>query len=677
MSKQMFYTTLGSKFNNPNALYVELVFDQTPEFTKSIAPLLYDKKFSFGIRLDDGLYKAFTNVFSVLYGNGIPDEQNNTHTGIRSTDGCGNDVVWAGDFAMPTNSQTAHADDQTAKIRWSTLKFARDFGFGVMYHGHETPLLDNIIPTYTVVNDVKVVSAWKPGYADWDAVYNAIRLDMQNAKTLIQTNLGFTPLIATVPSGHDEIRSCEKNDGILRAPCFEEGFWTVTGRSSGEKIGPDIKSIPMSPGLDVTSITNQWIQEGNFFPVPYHYTGATASGETIQAIKDAISIMSTSTGNFAKCFFTHDITYNENEGADGGMTIQEFKELMEWIDLNYGKTSGKDEVWFTSVQSVLEYVYCRLNTTINQYIENNRIILEIIPPEFSGMRRPALTFKINSDIPVRTINIHNIDKFSQNVLNNTSGIINVEWSEEHYAAADRMVTQLESSQSQMDKLYAQTLTNLISIPDKKNTLQARINAVEIITQIIWLFDFGRISAPNYSADYPYNLIGTTSASGTAIPTNSQFTNLFKSTTNGTIMTLTVGANFTQNEAANYPGNQSMPINSGYFLDNALKDYITVVSGSNGIITLTGLNNNKKYDFVMIANRHSITSTTKYTIYNDLTTPTFSQNVNVSGKVGVTNGNFDSPGLVSNAIPMNGTLYLKVEGVGSAGYLNAMKIIEHD
>ena len=675
MSKQMFYTTLGNKFNNPNALYVELVFDQTPIFTKSIAPLLYDKKFAYGIRLDDGLYKAFTNVFAVLYG-GIPDEQNNFHAGIRSTDGCGNDVVWAGDFAMPTNSVTAHDEQQEARIRWSTLKFARDFGFGVMYHGHETPMLDNIIPTYTVVNDVKVVSAWKDTYDTWTKVYDAIRLDLKNAKSLLLQQLEFIPLVATVPGGHDEIRSCEKDDGILRAPCFEEGFWTVTGRSSGQKIGATVKSMPMHPGLNVNTITNQWFEEGNFFPVPYHYSDATAEGERLQDIKDGITEMSTAQGNYAKCFFTHDIVYNQTVG---GMTITAFKELMTWIDTNYGKTSGKDEVWFASVQSVLEYVWCRLNTTINQYDEDNRIILEIIPPqspliggERRAMRRPALTFKLNSNIPVRTINIHNIDKFSQNVLNNTSGIINVEWSKEHYAAAERMVTKLESTQSATDKIYAQTLTNLISIPSKKDALQARINNVVIITQTIWYFDFGRISSPNYSAGHPYNLIGTTSASGSAIPTDSQFTNLFKSTTGGTTMVLTVGANFTQNEAANSTGNDS-----GYFVDKALKDYITTASGLSGIITLSGLNNNKKYDFEMLPNRHSVTSSTKYTIYNHPTTPTFSENQTKACRVGETNGNFSEPALINNAIPLNGILYLKVEGATTVGYLNAMKITEHD
>lgn len=675
MSKQMFYTTLGSKFNNPNALYVELVFDAIPTFTKSIAPLLYDKKFSYGIRLDDGLYKAFTNVFAVLYGNSIPDEQNNTHAGIRSTDGCGNDVIWAGDFAMPTDSETAHNELQTAKIRWSTLQFAKDFGFGVMYHGHETPELTTISPSYIGEEP----NVYKPEYPNGYAVYDAIKLDIQNARNLINKKLQFKPLVATVPGTAQEVRSVKMSDGTWRIPYLEEGMWCITGRKAGERLGNIVKPVPLHPGLDVNSINTNWFIEPNWFPMPFHYTDATDVAERIEDIKAGIMEMSTTAGNFAKCFFTHDVTYASDEGTRKGMTITAFKELMTWIDTNYGKTSGKDEVWFASVQSVLEYVYCRLNTTINQYDEGNRIILEIIPPAFSGMRRPALTFKLNSNIPVRNINIHNIDKFSQNVLNNTSGIINVEWSGEHYAAADRMVTKLETSHSAMDKLYAQTLTNLISIPDKKNTLQARINNVTIVNQIIWLFDFGRI-ATGYSSDYPYNLIGTTVQSQ-QYTAPMVFSNLFKDPSIGaTNMVLTVGAGFIHEEGCNYPYQKGLPANSGAFFDNALRDAFKVPTGTSAILTLTGLKDSKKYDFKMIPNKLYVSSSTKYTIMNDLTTPTFSQNVVQANKTDATlEANFYDTANINNAIPLNGTLYIRIEGSISthAGYINAMKITEHD
>jgi hypothetical protein len=685
MSKQIFYTTLASKFNDPSALYVELIFDSTPTFTKSIAPLLYDKKFSYGIRLDDGRYTAFTNVFAVLYGNNIPDEQNNVHNGIRSTDGCGNEVVWAGDFAMPTVSSTAHDDDQSANIRWSTLKFARDFGFGVMYHGHETPELNSIIPTYIGEEP----NVYQPLYPNGNAVYGAIKQDIQNARNLIEQKLLFKPLVATVPGVAQEVRSVKMSDGTWRIPYLEEGMWCITGRKAGERLGDIVKSVPLSPGLNVNTIDSNWFIEPNWFPMPYHTTGNTNPGETLQSIKDGITEMSVAQGNYAKCFFTHDVTYDPNEGSNAGMTIQEFKELMEWIDTNYGYTSGKDEVWFASVQSVLEYIYCRLHTTVEQFDEGNRIILKIKPPAFTGMRRPALTFKINSNIAVKAINIHNIDKFSQNVLNSTSGIINVEWSGEHYAAAERMVTQLESSQSQIDKDYALELTRAITIPSRKDILLGRINAVVIVTQIVWLFDFGK-TGTGYSSDPPYNMIGAPAPAGTSgnsVTTDLQFTNLYKTPNIGTVMVLTIGAGFKYGEGANYPGLKTASplnrvINDGYFLDNALKDYFSVTSGTSAIITISGLKDNKKYDFAIISNRAYFSNLSKYEVYNTASTPfsntqTVTCNTNPGTGSTYLDGNYDTPAIILNAIPYNGVLYLKVSSVTGTGYLNAMKITEHD
>lgn len=672
MSKQIFYTSVGKKFNNPDAMYVELTFDTTPTFTKSIAPLLYDKKFAFGVRLDDGLYNAFTNAFAVLYG-GIPDEQNNFHTGIRSTDGCGNDVVWAGDFAMPTLGESYHSDAQSSRIRWSTLKFARDFGFGVMYHGHENPSLNSIV--YVDPAATPLVKK-----TDMDAVYNGIIADFQAANDLIQQQLLFTPLVATTPSGFPEIRSIQLNDGTWKKPFNEMGYWSIGSRVN-EEIGGVVKTTPLSPGLDINAINNNWFIEGNFYPGYYHYTGGTA-WESLQQVKDSVTEMHTTPGNFGKYFFTHDISYNV---TTGGTDVTEFKELMTWIDTNYGKTSGLDEIWFASVQSVLEYTWCRLNTTVNEYREGNKIVLEIISPQTPvigntqrTMRRPALTFKLNTDIPVKNINIHNIDKFSQNVLNNNSGIINVEWSSEHYAAADRLVAQLETTQSALDKVYALSLTNMISIPDKKNTLLARINDVVLITQILWWFDFGA-TGTGYSSDYPYNMIGNATNSF-SYTTPVIFSNLIKSVVGGTVMTLTVGTGFVNSMGTTkVPANTAgRVLNDGYFLDTALRDYLSVASGTSAIITLSGLNDNKKYDFALHPNRAFVNSTTKYTIYNDISAPTFNQNVSKTGRTNTTlDGNFDDPALMTNAIPLNGILYIKVEGVSSAGYINAMKITEHD
>ena len=83
---------------------------------------------------------------------------------------------------------------------------------------------------------------------------------------------------------------------------------------------------------------------------------------------------------------------------------------------------------------------------------------------------------------------------------------------------------------------------------------------------------------------------------------------------------------------------------------------------------------------MMPNKSYVSSSTKYTVMNDLTTPTFSQNVVQANKTDATlEANFYTTANINNAIPLNGTLYLRIEGSISthAGYINGLQITEHD
>ena len=600
--------------------------------------------------MDDGLYNAFTNVFAALFG-GKPDQMNNFHSGFRYTDGCGNDVGWTADFALPIlhNGTDPHLNESSINfIRWSTLRFARDMGFGVMYHGY---------------GDLPAIAA--TGSADYR--YSAYMADIATWSSYVHNQLGITPSVFTTPDGVNELMSIQTSDNNYHAVFNESGFWATTGRKTPSILGGVSKPLNLHPGLPVDTLTQSYFTEPNYYPCHYHFTGATSSEETVDAIKSYVVEMHTASGYYAKTFFTHDISYNSSDYSGGGMSFSEFFDLMTWLDTNYGKTSGLDEMLFASAQTVLEYTYCRLNTTVNTYQNGKNITLEIIPPA-NAMRRPALTFKFNSSVPVQNINIYNINRFSQNISGATSGIINVEWSDEFYAAADRFVTTFESTKSQYDKDYAQYATDLITVPSLKIALQTRINAVTVITQITWLFDFGPATTGNQS-DYPYNNV-TASISGTLL-NPATYSNLIKDVNVGTTMILYIGSNFKMDTSANYPGNSGLTANSGYFRDTALKDYYYVSSGSIGIMTFTGLDNNKKYDFNALPNRSTNTNYTKYNIYNDTLSFTYSSTV-------ASKDNFFTASNIINAIPVNNTLYLRIAGSGSStAYINGLKIVEHD
>lgn len=661
---QFFYTTVGKQFANPTAMYIELQFESAPTFDYEIATLLYDKKFAFGIRLDDGLYNAFTNVFSYLYGS-VADENSNIHPGIRSTDGCGNDIIWTGDFALPimNNGSDPHDELSTSHIRWSTLEFARDMGFGVMYHGYELPTIDSIELLPSV-----------------DDRYTALKLDMTNWLSYVDTKLGIRPLVASPPGGNLEFSSIGPLADLSYRTIFEEkGFWTMCGRTNPYPVGGADIAVPLHPGLPLDTITNDFFTTPNIYPCPYHYTSSVNPVETLDAMKANVTEMAVADGHHSKVFFTHDVRYDAGLVTGSGMSMADFTAFMDWLDTNYGK-SGDDSILFTSVQTVLEYLYCRLNTTINVYKNGKTVTLEIISPNIASIRRPALTLKVNSTVPFKAVGIHNIDRFSQNILNTTSGVINIEWSEEYYAAADRFVTIFEGSHLQADKDYAQYLTDNISDLSLKTPLQIRINNVVIISATNWLFDFGN-SGIGYPTGAPYNDIKV--ASTTVVPTGASWNATINSGGSSTNMVLTFSAGFTEENGGSYPavaGAYGRVANDGYFLDFALRDSFNVANGVPGYITFSGLNDAKLYDFTIISNRASLTRTTKFTAYNS---GAFTSNVSVVsrvpalvGDVGYVNGNFDFPGTISNAIPIGGIITLKVEGVGTTGYLNAMKVTEH-
>lgn len=109
---------------------------------------------------------------------------------------------------------------------------------------------------------------------------------------------------------------------------------------------------------------------------------------------------------------------------------------------------------------------------------------------------------------------------------------------------------------------------------------------------------------------------------------------------------------------------------------------TITYGTSYLLISFGLNDNKKYDFAIIANRAYFSGLSKYEIYNTASTPfsntqTVTCNTNPGTGSTYLDGNYDTPAIILNAIPYNGVLYLKVSSVSGTGYINAMKITEHD
>jgi hypothetical protein len=129
--------------------------------------------------------------------------------------------------------------------------------------------------------------------------------------------------------------------------------------------------------------------------------------------------------------------------------------------------------------------------------------VEIVPPTDRPLRRPSITLKLNSSSVISDIQIVNIDRFSENIKNSTSGIVNVEWSDEWYNTADRYVIKAETSRLQGDVDLAEYFVGNISNITKHNLLVARLNVINVIADLSHLVDFSRNSSTFWSA-LPYN-----------------------------------------------------------------------------------------------------------------------------------------------------------------------------
>lgn len=657
-----FGNNLGAKgavirrFSNPSAMYVELTFDSVPTVDIAKAPLLYDKKVAFSMRFDDTYRSAYTNSLAIFMGRSFfVDESGIDHDGFRYTDGCGFELPYVADFACQCGALNSNTNTY---ISWEDALEAKNYGYGILPQGcyvtyHPTVTSDNGVETY------------HSPYSEWHNDYLEFR-------ELCKTNLGFKPFVATSDIGYKYWASI-LDDSLYKAPFFDAGMFFVTSGDNPKEIAGINKPLDLVNGLDLEGVTAESFNSGQAYPCLYHSkriidvtelpasgelyyiyrlpnytmyrwdglvfnvtTESTAGSVPLADIKQSITNAINDPKARALSIFTHRLDYTISQNDNGGMYLPYYKTIFEWLDQNYGK-NGTDQILMASMNTVAEYVYCRELSTINTYREGNKLILEIIPPINSDLRRPSLTLKLNTNIPVSGVLINNIDRFSQNVLNNTSGIINLEWSSEYYEVANNYVTVAENVRTAKSVEKAEYFMQFVTNPTKLNTLQTRIANIIVLTDIRHLIDFGRTLYPSDTP--PYNNINSVDADVSAyLPSNINLRDI----SNGDYgVKIDIVQAFT---AMSYSG-MNTGNNSGVYLDTALQDSFSVASGSPAIMKLHGLLPGQVVDFKFMASNANISGRiSRFSVSNQLdASSTFSGFVtqdalnNISNIVEVNNG----------------------------------------
>lgn len=623
MKPKFFLSTIGKKFQNPQALRVELFFETAPStFEATVAPLKYNKKWAFSFSLDDGYVDAYSNVFAIFYG-GIPDLNNVTHPGRFFTDGCGNDIMYKSGFAGPLvdeNGVDFHHENQTAYVKWSQYEFATDFGFDMIYQQYGQPAIGDLVTYQDFLNDTVT------------------------GRNYVLTKLGFKPLFGTCNNGNTGWINNEGKCPLYDAGCLVVGFNNTSATVAGQVIS-------LETGYNLDTITKQAMDAGIIMR-------RSLLNEATIVLQDIYDTMAAISGDSARRwlhYFTHRVTYTEPPGS-ANISVATFQSIMDHLHNTYGK-AGLDNVWMAAPSEVYEYIYARESAVINKYYEGNKVILEIVYDSPNDHRRPCLTLNINSNLPCKRVDVYNIVRGTTNLVNATSGMVNLDWSGEIEAVADKFVTRAETTTYQEDIDYAQFMVNQITDLAIKTPLQARINAIEPYNpvSIRFLFDFG-ISG-FWEMGNPWNRVTSADVGVKLTQLRDSDNNLYNYGIEVTDAFAAVGT----------VGNTPTPADSGLYPDKALKDSInTTTSGdSSGTFKMTGLDNAKKYDFIFLANKSNLDTTTKYTIG--------ATSVTLFGR-----DNYTNTVRIDNVSPTNGEIFITVTNNTNSqqGHLNVMEMIEH-
>ncbi len=690
-----FGNSLGGKgavirrFSNPSAMYVELTFDSVPTVDVTKAPLLYDKKVAFSMRYDDTYRSAYTNSLALFMGGEFyADENGVEHAGYRYTDGCGFEMPYVADFACQCGALNSNTN---IYISWEDALEAKNYGYGILPQG----CYISYAPTVTSVDGIETFHS---PYSEW---YN----DYVEFRQLCYSNLGFKPFVATSDIGYKYWASILDGE-VYKAPFFDAGMFFITSGDNPKEIAGVNKSLDLTNGLDVEAINSESFNFGQPYPCLYHSkriikvtelpasgelyyiymlpnytmyrwdgttfnvtTESTAGSVPLSDIKQSITNAINDPKARALSIFTHRLDYTISQNDNGGMYLPYFKtEILEWLDQNYGK-NGTDQILMASMNTVAEYIYCRELSSINTYREGNKLILEIIPPINTDLRRPSLTLKLNTNIPVTGVLINNIDRFSQNVLNNTSGIINLEWSSEYYEVANNYVTIAENVRTINSVEKAEYFMQFVTNPTKLNSLQTRINNIVVLTDLRHIVDFGRTLYPSDSP--PYNNVSSSDYDiSTYLPTNIALRDI----SNGNYgIKIDIIQAFS---AMTYSG-MNTGDNSGIYLDTALRDSFDVFADSPAIMKLHGLLPGQVVDFKFMSSKANNSGRiSRFTVANQIdNSTTFSNFViqdglnNISNTVEVKNG-------FANQL---GEIFITVscEGAATIAHLNVMDFTVRD
>lgn len=310
------YVTV-EEFQPGNALVLQVRFDQPPtSVSVRKAPLLYNKDFAWSFTLDDTYKCAFNRAFPLLSG-GYSTATGATYPGFFYTDGCGNDISFAGGLSWYSVNSLGNDIHLTSwsYINYSELPPMIDAGWRVFNHSYS-----------------------HSAYAGTNYEYEVAAND-----AALRNNAGYRANMFVVPSG----------DVAYLPVAFAHGLLACFGNNVTYQGYPN--------GLDVDQAinTNQFKMYKRFLQDPDY------DSTTILQQINTVASLSSGTNHLWYNDFTHRVT-----GGVGNLSFGLLKHYMETVAQSYGK-EGSDRIWMAPLQTVYEYLLVRDQAILNYNLQGD------------------------------------------------------------------------------------------------------------------------------------------------------------------------------------------------------------------------------------------------------------------------------------------------------------------
>jgi len=639
--------------------------------TVTKAQLKYNKNFALSYTLDDGLIRGYDTVFKYMNG-GYSDYLGQYFGGLYFTDGAGNNVPFRGGYAFYArngNYSDLHVNTPNY-ITWAELQDAVDNGWNVLNHGYTSSTILPGDPN----NDYYVGD---PGNHTVGPLDYAYELTQENVEVASHINLKNNNGVVLAPLNMSQVVLPNGDNNYIQ-PAFDNGFKSVYSQDSVFSFDGNTVTAP-----DYTNVTNPISANRYVMPRWSDYeTRYLALGANPGGLLNYVDNLANQSIGNTKLWaqeFTHQITTSTYlPDANGGMTWNSWKSLMDHIENTYGRF-GNDSIWVAGPEEVYNYMMVKQDSVLSQNLVGNQLTVEIDTTNIpTGLTNYALSLLVDSDATISSIN-YGTD-FTYHTDNKTTGLINLDWGDNSYSKNDitrveSLVSTAESSKRKSDidtaRIYANLLTtNPTSI---KTAYISRLDAIVVPLRtwyvnvkggITFLGDCNSSSSNNFTpSTYNWNnfYIGKSLQCG-------DLTNLKDSDNQTSNLSLANTALFSGNLQMASTGN-----NSGIYPDAVIEEGASIYGPSStpAKVKIYGLENTKTYNIKLFGYTSSgVNGNAKD--YTDYSIGDITKSLSVSDNISNTTE-------FSNISPVNGEIEISVVPENPSwgyGMLNAMEIKEN-